>query len=63
MTSQASAGGGGGGSCGGCGAKVFTSVFQILEFPVKRFLYKGGLISESYSLWLKSPKKGAKSLS
>ena len=24
---------------------------------------KGGLISESFSLWLKSPKKGAKSLS
>ena len=24
---------------------------------------KGGLISESFSLWFKSPKKGAKSLS
>ena len=25
--------------------------------------FKGGLISEFFSLWLKSPKKGAKSLS
>ena len=33
--------------------KIFTNSFWL----------KGGLISESFSLWLKSPNKGAKSLS
>ena len=27
---------------------------------MQQFLRKGGLISERFSLWLKSPKKGAK---
>ena len=30
---------------------------------MQQFLRKGGLISERFSLWLKSPKKGAKNYS
>ena len=35
-----------------------------LHTPLKvaEFNAKGGLISESFSLWLKSPKKGAKNI-
>ena len=35
----------------------------LLIFIYKDILAKSGLISECYSLWLKSPKQGTKSLS
>ena len=34
---------------------------NILTLKLQCIGVKGGLISESFSLWLKSPKKGAKS--
>ena len=47
-------------------------IFEIISQDIKQFFkyeisinsvwLKGGLISESFSLWLKSPNKGAKSL-
>ena len=39
------------------------SVARKLMFMNLLTNYEGGLILESFSLWLKSPKKGAKELS
>jgi hypothetical protein len=37
-------------------------LFNLPQMRQKQFLAKGGLILESFSVWLKSPKIGAKSL-
>ena len=38
-----------------------TYTYKFLDIALT-VIIKGGLISESYSLWLKSPKDGSKSL-